>query len=169
MKYWLSVVDSTHIEGMHNSVMAYGDKLLNACGADASQENDELISLFRINTHFCVLMDSDRDRKGARFNSTKLRIKRECESSGNMSWVTDGGAIENYFPAVTLGQAIKSLYPERIYDWKMGDQYVCPLSGVFTGKKYGPDNSKVARWIANNGYELQPVIIQACRKARRKD
>lgn len=164
VNYWLSVVAPDLSEGMHYSVMIYGGKLLNACGADVPQGDDDLIALFRINTHFCVLMDSDREKKGARLNATKLRIQSECKSSGNMSWVTDGATIENYVPAETLGNAIAALYPGRKYDWGMGDQYVCPLSGTFTGKKYGPDKIKVARWIASNGYDLPPDLLKHVKK-----
>lgn len=159
VNYWLSVVDSTLSEGVHYSVMIYGGKLLNACGAGASRGDDDVISLFRINTHFCVLMDSDQDENGAPLNSTKLRIGRECESSGNMSWVTDGRTIENYVPAETLGAAIKTLYPSAEYVWSLGDKYTCPLGGKFAGKEYGPDKIKVARWVATNGYELPSSLL----------
>ena len=164
VNYWLSVVDSTLCEGLHYSVMIYGGKLLNACCAGAVAEEDNLISLFRINTHFCVLMDSDRAKKGARLNSTKLRIKRECESGGNMSWVTDGRTIENYVPAATLRYAIEYLYPTLKYDWSLGDQYICPLSGKFAGKKYGPEKIKVARCVASKGYILPPNLLNNVEK-----
>ncbi|MGI6535994.1 MAG: ATP-dependent nuclease [Eggerthellaceae bacterium] len=158
VNYWLSVVDPQLSEGVHYSVMIYGGKLLNACDAGVAQDDGDLISLFRVNTHFCVLMDSDREKKGARLNATKMRIKSECESTGNMSWVTDGRTIENYVPAEILGRAIDDLYPGKKYDCEMDDQYACPLSGVFSGKKYGPDKIKVARWVASNGYDLSPEL-----------
>ena len=99
MNYWLSVVAPELSEGTHYSVMMYGGRLLNSCSADIPGDDDDLIALFRVNTHFCVLMDSDREKKRAQLNSTKLRIKKECEASGNISWVTDGRTIENYVPA----------------------------------------------------------------------
>ena len=164
VNYWLSVVDPQLSEGMHYSIMVYGGKLLNACGADATYENDELIALFKINTHFCVLMDSDRRQKGARLNATKRRIRSECESSGNMSWVTDGRTIENYIPAAVLRDAISALYPGKKYDWEMGDRYICPLSGVFAKTKSKPDKIKVARWVANIGYSLPPELLKHVEK-----
>lgn len=154
INYWLSVVEPALKEGTHYSVMIYGGKLLNACEANAPSENDELISLFRVNTHFCVLMDSDRAKKGARLNSTKLRIREECEASENLSWVTDGRTIENYVPAGVLRQALEGLYPNNAYEHKLGDQYICPLGGRFSGKQYGPDKIKVARRVVEIGYEL---------------
>lgn len=154
VNHWLSIVSPELVEGTHYSVMIYGGKLLNACNAGVINENDELISLFRINTHFCVLMDSDRPKKGARLNKTKLRIKDECKSSGNMSWVTDGRTIENYIPGEILRDAIDELYPKKVYEWEMSDQYICPLSGKFKGLQYGPDKIKVAHKVVEIGYEL---------------
>lgn len=158
INYWLSVIAPELNEGTHYSVMIYGGKLLNACRADASDIENGPIALFRINTHFCVIMDSDREKKGARLNTTKLRIREECTSSGNMSWVTDGRTIENYIPATTLREALNALYPTLTYDWDMDDPYICPLSGKFGGRKYGPDKIKVARKVAEGHHELSPEL-----------
>lgn len=153
VNYWLSVVAPELSEGTHYSVMMYGGRLLNSCSADVPGDDDDLIALFRVNTHFCVLMDSDRGKKGAQLNSTKLRIKKECEASGNISWVTDGRTIENYVPAIILQRALDELYPTKAYDWELDEKYICPLSGKFKGTTYGPDKIKVARRIAEIGYE----------------
>lgn len=159
MNYWINVIEPRLNEGTHYSVIMYGGKLLNACSADTPGKNNNLINLFKVNTHFCVLMDSDRSKKGAQINSTKLRIRKECESSGNMSWVTDGRTIENYVPAATLRHALKALYPSIKYDWEMDEQYICPLGGKFEGKNYGPDKVKVARKVVELGYDL-PIDLR---------
>lgn len=164
INYWLSVVDPELCEGTHYSIMMYGGKLLNACAAGVPNDNDDLISLFRINTHFCVLMDSDRAKKGAQLNATKLRIKEECRSSGNMSWVTDGRTIENYVPATILQNVLGELYPDKRYTWKTDDPYICPLSGNFIGRTYGPDKIKVARKVAEIGHELSPALCKQVSK-----
>lgn len=156
----LSVVAPELSEGTHYSVMMYGGRLLNSCSADVPGDDDDLIALFRVNTHFCVLMDSDREKKGAQLNSTKLRIRKECEASGNISWVTDGRTIENYVPAEALRRALDELYPNGTYDYELDNQYVCPLSGKFKGKKYSPDKIKVARKVAEIGYELSPELYK---------
>lgn len=158
VNYWLSVIASELSEGTHYSVMIYGGKLLNSCSACGPGENDNLITLFRLNTHFCVLMDSDRAKKGAQLNSTKVRIRKECESSKNISWVTDGRTIENYVPAKSLQNALESIYVDNTYDWELDNQYVCPLSGMFKGKKYGPDKIAIARKIAEMGHEMSPEL-----------
>lgn len=158
INYWLSVVAPTLVEGTHYTVMIYGGRLLNACSAEAQDSSADAIALFTINTHFCILMDSDREKKGAKLNPTKLRVREECEESKNLSWVTDGRTIENYVPEAVLRKVIKELYPTNTYEWELGDQYTCPLSGHFSGKKYGPDKIKVARKVAEIGYELPPDL-----------
>lgn len=158
VNYWLSVVAPDLSEGTHYSVMMYGGRLLNSCSADIPGDDDDLIALFRVNTHFCVLMDSDREKKGARLNSTKLRIREECDASGNISWVTDGRTVENYVPAEVLRCALDALYPNKTYDWELGEDYICPLSGKFKGKTYGPDKIRVARKVAELGHELSPEL-----------
>ena len=80
---------------MHYSVMLYGGRLLNAFDAGPDDPPEELIALFKINPHFCVIMDSDRKNEGASISETKRRIENECEQSVCMSWVTDGKTIEN--------------------------------------------------------------------------
>ncbi len=158
VNYWLSVVAPELSEGTHYSVMMYGGRLLNSCSADVPGDDDDLIALFRVNTHFCVLMDSDREKKGAQLNSTKLRIRKECENSGNISWVTDGRTIENYVPAEVLRYALDELYPNKTYDWELDEEYTCPLSGKFKGKTYGPDKIRVARKVAELGHELSSEL-----------
>lgn len=93
--------------------MLYGGKLLNALDAGASDSANGLVSLFRINTHFCVLMDSDRKGKNSRLCETKRRIIDECKSSGAMSWVTWGAMIENYVPTENLASAIATVHPGK--------------------------------------------------------
>lgn len=164
VNYWLGVVAPDLSEGTHYSVMMYGGRLLNSCSADAPSDDDDLIALFRVNTHFCVLMDSDRKKKGVQLNSTKLRIRKECEASGNISWVTDGRTIENYVPAEVLRCALDALYPNQTYDWELGEEYNCPLSGKFKGKTYGPDKIRVARKVAELGHELSPELEKRLNK-----
>lgn len=158
VNYWLGETDPELKEGTHYSVAIYGGRLLNSFSAATPEDSDSLISLFRINTHFCVLMDSDRAKKGAKLNATKLRVRKECEDSGNLSWVTDGRTIENYVPAEILSKALGELYPRKQYDWELGDKYICPLDGVFKGFKSKPDKNRIARKVAEIGYELSAEL-----------
>lgn len=158
VNYWLSAVAPELSEGTHYSVMMYGGRLLNSCSADVPGDDDDLIALFRVNTHFCVLMDSDREKKSARLNSTKHRIIEQCRASKNMSWVTDGRTIENYVPAEVLHRALDELYPNKSYNCKLDNQYVCPMNGKFEGYTFGPDKIKIARKVAELGHELSPEL-----------
>lgn len=164
INYWLNIVEPKLIEETHYSVMIYGGRLLNAFNASTPDENDGLISLFRVNPHFCVLMDSDRAKKGAQLNTTKLRIRDECKSSENIAWITDGRTVENYVPADTLRNALDELYPNKEYEWEMDNRYICPLDGKFKGKSYGPDKVKVARKVTESGYELSPDLCKHVKK-----
>lgn len=112
LNYWIKRWSDEHNisleEGIHYSAMIYGGKLLNALDASAGEDIPaELISLFRINTHFCVLMDSDKKSSHSRLNSTKRRIIDECTQNGAMSWVTWGATIENYVPEDVLAASIE--------------------------------------------------------------
>lgn len=157
LNYWIKRWSDEHNisleEGIHYSVMIYGGKLLNALDASAGGEiPSELISLFRINTHFCVLMDSDKKSSHSRLNSTKRHIIDECAQSGAMSWVTWGATIENYIPEDVLVTLIKKCYPDKKWEHPLGDRFICPLSFTFKGKKIQPSKIKIARTACGAGF-----------------
>ena len=142
------------VEGIHYSVVLYGGKLLNALDASADSSNDNLIDLFRINTHFCVLMDSDKKSENARLGETKRRIMDGCKASGAMSWVTWGSTIENYVPAEDLASAIGTVHPGKKWNHELGNRYVCPLSFKFSGSRFGtPNKIAVAKAVCEAGFE----------------
>jgi hypothetical protein len=158
MNHWLSRVAPELIEGIDYSVMIYGGKLLNALSADWETSIKDLISLFEINTHFCVLMDSDREKPRQHLSKTKTRIIEECKRSGCLSWVTDARTIENYIPGSVLAEALSSLYPGLRYDHPLEDKYTCPLSFSFSGKHRKPDKICVARYVTKHDYALSPEL-----------
>lgn len=166
VRSWLSRVDHDLAEGMHYSVMFYGGKLLNSLDAGAAERDawkdsgDDLISLFKINAHFCVLMDSDRVSEKGRANQTKYRIRRECEESGAMAWITDYRTIENYVPERALREAIGVCHPGKkvAAGHTLGDKWTCPLSFTFEGVSYGPDKIAVARRLEHSNYELDSKL-----------
>jgi hypothetical protein len=147
---WIHVEDPRLVEGIHYSIMLYGGKLLSALDASPTDRAEKLVGLFKINTHFGVLMDSDREGSHRPISKTKTRIKSECESAEAFVWITDGRTIENYIPAKALGDAIKELYPGKTYLHQLDDPYVCPLSFKFEGQTVGPDKIKIARYITEN-------------------
>lgn len=157
LNYWIKRWSAEHNisleEGIHYSVMIYGGKLLNALDASAGGEiPSELISLFRINTHFCVLMDSDKKSSHSRLNSTKRRIIDECAQSGAMSWTTWGATIENYVSEDVLVASIEKCYPGKKWEHPLGDRFICPLSFTFKGKKIQPSKIKIARTACEAGF-----------------
>lgn len=177
LRSWLAQVDPELEEGSHYSIMFYGGKLLNSLSAEPdgrmSDENawgdvgDSLISLFRMNTHFSVVMDSDRVSEEASINDTKKRIVKECLEVGALPWVTDGRTVENYVSEVLLRRALAAVYPgkEVPADHPLGNRWVCPLSFKFEGTKSGrPDKVAIARWLVDyrpNGdcsYEMEPRL-----------
>ena len=158
VNHWIGEWAGEHgirlIEGIHYSVMLYGGKLLNALDASADGSNDSLIDLFRINTHFCVLMDSDKKSESARLGETKRRIVDGCKASGAMSWVTWGSTIENYVPAEDLASAIGTVHPGKKWNHELGNRYVCPLSFKFSGSRSGtPNKIAVAKAVCEAGFE----------------
>lgn len=154
IKEWAKGQGIRLIEGIHYSIMLYGGKLLNALSADVNGSNEKLIALFEINTHFCVLMDSDRKSKGASLSKTKQRIIRECKSSGAMHWITWGSTIENYVPAQDLASAIRVVHPGKKWSHELGERYVCPLSFKFEGTRSGvPNKIEVARAVCKAGFQ----------------
>ena len=183
---WLVRVDPGLVEGAHYSVVFYGGSLLShltavpggqcsqgapavACEESATRV-DALVDLFRVNTHFCVLMDSDRPSEDAAINATKQRICDECQQVGAVAWVTHGATVENYIPAEALRQAIGQLYPGKVYERELGDPFVTPLGGTFEGCTYGPSKVQVARAVCERGYamgeQLQASVEQLCAAIR---
>lgn len=154
IKKWCEENSVNLAEGIHYSVMLYGGKLLNALDASADGGDEKLIALFRINTHFCVLMDSDKKSQYAKVNETKQRIVQQCKEATALSWVTWGSTIENYVPAENLDAAIKAVHPGKRWSHEMGDRYICPLSFKFEKmKSSAPNKIAVARAACEAGFE----------------
>lgn len=156
------------VEGVHYSIMLYGGKLLNALDAGPDGADEKMIALFRINTHFCVLMDSDRKSRGARLAKTKTRIIDECKKSGAMHWVTWGSTIENYVPADALATAIKTAHPGKGWKHNLGERFVCPLSFEFEGmRSSSPNKIAIAKAVCEAGFvplgNCAKQVSQLCR------
>lgn len=157
LNYWISQVAPEIKEGVNYSVMIYGGKLLNSLDAGADPGSD-LIKLFRLCTHFCVLMDSDKTKEDAPLNGTKQRIIQECEESEALSWVTWGATIENYVPEVALRKALEELYPGKAYDRPLNDRWTTPLGSTFAGITVKPDKIAVARRVIDDGYTISDIL-----------
>lgn len=168
INHWISRLNPSLVEGIHYTCVLYGGKLLNSFEATPATSVDDLFHMFRVNSHFCVLMDSDRKKKNEQANSTKLRIKKECIESGNMSWITDYRTIENYIPGDTLKSALESLYPEKKYAGELYDPYICPLDEPFVGTKTKPSKVEVARRVVQLDYEMGDKLKKNARDLVRR-
>lgn len=155
--YWIgkwAEENSVHlVEGIHYSIMLYGGKLLNALDAGPSDSNEKLISLFRINTHFCILMDSDKKSKNTRLGKTKTRVIEECKQSGALHWITWGSTIENYVPANVLAASIKTAHPSKRWNHDLGERFTCPLNFKFEGtRSLTPNKIAIAKLACESGF-----------------
>lgn len=155
--YWIgkwAEENSVHlVEGIHYSIMLYGGKLLNALDAGPSDSNEKLISLFRINTHFCILMDSGKKSKNTRLGKTKTRVIEECKQSGAMHWITWGSTIENYVPANVLAASIKTAHPSKRWNHDLGERFTCPLNFKFEGtRSLTPNKIAIAKLACESGF-----------------
>lgn len=109
---WIKSVFPTMVEGIHYSVMFYGGRLAShLSGNDFDEEIDDFISLRRLNRRGVIIIDSDRDTKGARINATKKRLQAEFDNGPGYAWITDGREIENYLPADQVADAIRKTKP----------------------------------------------------------
>ena len=154
VNYWLSKVDSALVEGVHYSVMLYGGKLLSSLDSGLPTLSNELINLFRINTHFCVLMDSDKQGPRKKINGTKQRIVEQCSRSGALPLVTSYRTIENYVPENVLSEALRQLYPKHSFEHPLDDKWICPLDFKFKNTQIRPDKIKIARTAISIGFDL---------------
>jgi len=108
VRNWLKQADDTLVEGIDYSIMFYGGRLLShLSGAD---EIEEFISLKSLNQNTAILIDSDRDKKGARINATKSRVRDELEDSGGFVWITAGREIENYVSPGLIEAAVSAVH-----------------------------------------------------------
>jgi len=112
---WIELLDQSLVEGQDYSVMFYGGRLLSHLCANRDKVPEELIPVLRINQNAVVLMDSDKETDCDTISATKLRVREECESSGNVCWITHGREIENYLP-----ERVVALVSEKMLGQSIG-------------------------------------------------
>ncbi len=84
-------------EGKDYQCVFYGGRLISNITLDKKSE-DELVNLINVNRNSIVIIDSDKKSSHSPINSTKRRIKEECDKNNTMCWITKGREIENYIP-----------------------------------------------------------------------
>jgi len=112
LNYWIKSVSQAIAEGIHYSIMFYGGRLAShLSGNDLDEEIDDFISLRRLNRRGVIVIDSDKDKKGARINATKKRLQDEFDKGPGYAWITDGREIENYLSSDQVKEAIQKSKP----------------------------------------------------------
>lgn len=110
LRHWLQAYAPHLIEGVHYSIMFYGGRLLSHLSAD-DEEVSDFISLRQINRNLAILIDSDRPKKGAKMNATKIRVSREFDKGDGFAWITAGREIENYITPEQTLDVLKTIDP----------------------------------------------------------
>jgi hypothetical protein len=68
----------------------------------ADEDNEDGVSILKVNTNCVLLMDSDKKSEKDDINNTKKRIRSEIESVNGLVWLTGGNEVENYIPSDAL-------------------------------------------------------------------
>jgi predicted ATP-dependent endonuclease of OLD family len=164
LKWWISSLDLTLIEGIHYSIMFYGGRLLSHLTAN-DPEVEEFISLRRLNRHVSIVIDSDRKLRQKNINETKKRVQAEIEASSGLVWITAGREIESYIDRNSLEVAAKEIHPSidsMLYRTKYDD----PLNGYTKAKsKVTIDKIKLAHKIVQNPANWEILDLQEKTKA----
>jgi hypothetical protein len=159
VRHWLSTVDSELVEGVHYSLMFYGGRLLSHLSA-SDIEVEDFICLRKINQWLAIVIDSDRDAKGARLNATKRRVVTEFDAGPGFAWVTAGREVENYLPPHVLEDAVAHVHPGTTWrhpqDLRYGD-----MCGLKRGPKFQAiDKVKVAHVVTDGVADLSLMDLQ---------
>lgn len=164
LRHWLAMHDPDLIEGLHYSIMFYGGRLLSHLSANDS-EVDDFIKLRRLNRNAALVMDSDRDKKGARINATKSRLRDEFEKDGGFCWITAGREIENYVNYEILKSSVETTHKEWTLKASAGQYEKLTLlkprtGGMRSKKEQTVDKVKVAHQITASSVSLDALDLK---------
>lgn len=119
---WISMLDSSLIEGVHYSIMFYGGRLLSHLSGEP-EALDGFIQLRSLNRNSCIVIDSDMASSRDRINSTKMRLREEFSKDSGFCWITGGREIENYVDHDVLQGAVKSINKDAYSKPSAGGRY----------------------------------------------
>lgn len=140
---WISLIDSSLIEGLHFSIMFYGGRLLSHLSFENEKIISELIPLLKLNRNAYVIMDRDGFSNKTKLNATKSRIKAELGDRN--SWVSKGREIENYVTSNTLKKWLEIDRIKVDSNKKLED-----LISKVSSKKYATAKSKYSTEIVKH-------------------
>lgn len=167
LNYWIKSVSPTMVEGIHYSIMFYGGRLAShLSGNDVDEDIEDFISLRRLNRRGVIVIDSDRDKKGARINSTKKRLQDEFDKGPGYAWITDGREMENYLSSGQVKEAIKNTRPSAKSTSKFA-KYENVLSITTRGNKETQASKvDVARYITKT-YDPNLKVLDLDKQIRK--
>ena len=129
-------------EGKDYQCVFYGGRLLSHL--TVASEIDDLINLLKVNRNSIILIDSDKKSEEDNINSTKNRIKEECESNNLMCWITSGREIENYISDEILQQALSITKENKFEQFQDIKEYLNSIETEL-GKKFESNKVKFAK------------------------
>lgn len=151
INYWINALSPKLVEGIHYSIMFYGGRLAShLSGEDIDESINDFISLRRLNRRGVIVIDSDKEKKGARINDTKKRLRDEFDSGPGYAWITEGREIENYLNPESLRKAISKIHPEAKAKQAFGQYENTLLIKTKAGKDSQASKVKVAKYIVGN-------------------
>jgi hypothetical protein len=119
IRKWLSQADSELIEGLHYTTMFYGGALVAHLSTSDHASSDEAIGKFiklqDLNRNVAIVLDSDKEKSGAKLKKHVDRISEELKSRNGFVWITAGREIENYLDGDKVQETLKEIH-KNIYD-----------------------------------------------------
>ena len=151
INHWINSLAPKFVEGIHYSIMFYGGRLAShLSGMDIDKSIESFISLRRLNRRGVIVIDSDKEKKGARINDTKKRLIDEFDCGPGYAWITEGREIENYIKSENIENAISNVHSEAKCRSDFG-KYENTLSiKTKTGKDSQASKVGVAKFIVEN-------------------
>ncbi len=151
INHWISSLSPKLVEGIHYSVMFYGGRLASHLSGDDMDESlKQFISLRRLNRRGVIVIDSDKEKKGARINDTKRRLREEFDAGPGHAWITEGREIENYMGSECIKDAIAKVHPSAKCKSAFGQYENTLLIKTKNGKDSQASKVGVAKYIVEN-------------------
>lgn len=181
IRHWISIIAPELREGLDYTIMFYGGRLLSHLKVDdfeiAENDVEALIAVRQLNRNIALIMDSDKTKKNAPINATKMRILDELNTHGGTGWLTEGREIENYVPNEIMTEALQATYPKKFKTRLKTEKYdhVLPFKANDDTIFKEPDKVKVAKYVCTKMNNINVLdlserigsIVEMIRKANK--
>ncbi len=95
-------------EGLHYTIMLFGGENYRHF---IPGEDEIDLSIFKsLNSHFGIILDSDRSSEDCQINDRKQKIQAKFHEIDAFCWVTNKREIENYIPLKTFEHAVRKVH-----------------------------------------------------------